>query len=49
MTNSPKIKAHKASDGTWTATLYISGQWWAQMAGFASSSAARAAIRRKYL
>ena len=43
------IKTFKAEDGTWTATLYIQGKWWAQMAGFASRTTARAAIRRKYL
>ena len=47
--NSPTIRCHKASDGTWTSTLYVEGHWYAQMAGFASKSSAYAAIRDHYL
>ena len=47
--HSPRIKANREVDGTWTATLWVHGVWHAQMSGFASASAARAAIRRKYL
>jgi hypothetical protein len=49
MINSPRIRCHKATDGTWTATLYIEGRWHAQMHGFASQSQARNAIQARYL
>lgn len=45
----PKIKCHKEPDGTWTATLYISGVFHAQMKGFTTPSEARAVMREKYL
>lgn len=47
--HSPRIACHQEADGSWVATLYIEGKWWAQMCGFSSRSAARKAIQKKYL
>ncbi len=47
--HSPKIKAHREVDGTWTATLWVEGVWHAQMKGFTTANEARTAIRRRYL
>ncbi len=47
--HSPRIKAYRETDGTWTATLWIEGVWHAEMRGFASANEARTAIRRRYL
>jgi hypothetical protein len=47
--SSPRIRCHKATDGTWTATLYIEGRFHAQAAGFGSQAEARGFIRSKYL
>ncbi len=47
--HSPKIKTCREPGGTWKATLWIEGVWYAQMGGFASRHEARAAIRRRYL
>ena len=47
--HSPRVKAERTDDGTWTVTLWVQGVWHAQLHGFASAAAARAAIRRKYL
>jgi len=49
MAHAPKIKAHRAADGTWTATLWVQGVWHAQLTGFGSAAEARATIRRRYL
>lgn len=46
---SPRVDVHRATDGTYTATLYIEGRWYAQMTGFATAPEARRAVRRKYL
>lgn len=45
----PHIATHREEDGTWTVTLWVQGVWHAQLHGFASAAAARAAIRRRYL
>lgn len=46
--HAPKIRCHKETDGTWTATLYIRSVWHGQVTGCATPAEARAAIRRKY-
>jgi len=45
---SPQVKVRKDPDGTWTAILYIDGQWWAQISGYTSAAEARKDIRTKY-
>jgi hypothetical protein len=46
---SPRITCTRDIDGTWTAVLFIEGKRWAELGGFKSQHAARAAIRKKYL
>jgi len=45
----PEITCHQETDGTWTATLFIEGRFYAQIKGFASRAAARREIGRRYL
>ena len=47
--NTPRIVCHRNSDGTYTATLYIEGRWWAARSGYISPAAARRDMRKTYL